>query len=198
MILLIVVIILLIYLFLGSKCFNIIDSFENSSKKRQCCLIKKSYDENNNGLYKGKFKYKYQKLEDEACNMSLYDQNSNQQLFVDGENDWDNNLCKEENNKIGSCRRNNKECVDFSQKKECDKYHMNWHNQSCHNAIPFVFTDNVVKPPSLEDIDPNVMTYDKIKKDKSLNDLFPASKKQIIDLSNEYSTKKNESLSILV
>jgi hypothetical protein len=145
MILLLVVIILLIYLFFGKKCFNIIDNFDNSKQQKKCCLIKKEYVPDDNSLYNAIFKYKYNKLYDDSCNINLHEQNSNQQLFIDGQNNWDNNLCTEENTAVGSCRRNNKECVDFLQKKDCDKYYMNWYNKSCHNAIPFVFSDNIVK-----------------------------------------------------
>ena len=203
MILLIVVIILLIYLFFGKKCFNImdnIDTFDNSVKQKQCCLIKKEYAPDSNSMYKGDFKYKYQKLYDNSCNINLYDQDSNQQLFIDGENDWDNKLCTDQNIKVGSCRRNNKECVDFLQKKDCDKYYMNWYNKSCQDEPPFVFTDNIVKPSSIEDIDPNAISYDTINNNKqnATNDLFPVSEEQIKNVKKEYSTMRYEIVNLMV
>jgi len=175
---------------------NNIDTFDNLNKQKKCCLIKKEYSPNNSSMYNGDFKYNYNALYDDACNINLYEQTSNQQLFIDGENNWNNNLCKEENDKVGSCRLNNKECVDFLQKEDCDKYYMNWSNKSCHNPIPFVFSDSIVKPPSLENIDSTALTYDKI--NISLNDMFKVSNKQMIDITNQYSIKNNESINILV
>lgn len=114
-----------------------------------CCLIEKKY------LYKpgepnnGNFFYTYTKLKNDKCNLNLYNLNDSKQLFIDGENGWDNNKCIESNSTIGSCRNINRECIEFVDKSYCDQYRMQWYNKPCNNSIPFEFKDriNLKLPP---------------------------------------------------
>lgn len=190
--LLFVIIILLIYLFIGKKCFNIfnnIDTFYNSNNEQKCCLIKKVYDTKDNNKL---FKYVYKKLYNDDCNYDLYNQNSNQQLFIEGDNNWDNNLCTEQNTQIGSCRNNNKECVNFLQKKDCNKYNMEWYNKSCHNAIPFVFSDKITRPTPIYKI-----TNQHNKDSVGLNDIFKVDKKQVKNINKTYDLSNKNTVSIM-
>jgi hypothetical protein len=196
--LLILIIILLIYLFLSKKCFNIsnIDNFESTNTK-SCCLMKKEYAFSKDGLYKGYFKYNYTKLKDNDCDYNKHIQNSNQQLFIDGENGWDNNMCDNNNTDVGSCRRGNRECVDFLKKKDCDKYYMDYSNNTCHNAIPFVFSDTIIKPPSLMNINPHLLTYNNLNNHASLNDIFKVNQDQIDNITSQYTIKNNEAIQMI-
>jgi hypothetical protein len=101
------------------------------SNSKQCCLIKKSFIEDNSESG-GRFKYGYKKIYNDNCNYDLYNINENLQLLMDGEYNWDNNNCNEENNKLGSCRNTNKKCIDFVDKDFCDKYNMDWKNKTCN------------------------------------------------------------------
>ena len=195
---LLILVILLVYLFISKNCFNTVDNFDNLDNKKNCCLIKKEYALSKDGLYKGDFKYKYTKLQDNNCNYDNHSQNSNQQLFIDGENEWDNKMCQDNNTEVGSCRRGNRECVDFLKKKDCDKYYMDFSNKTCQNAIPFVFSDNIVKPPSLMNINSNLLTYDKLNNNASLNDMFKVNQNQIDDVTSQYTTQNNERIELLV
>jgi hypothetical protein len=187
MLLLIIIVILLVYLLFGKQCFNIIDKFSNTNKQRKCCLIKKEYVQDDTSLYKGDFKYKYKELHNDECNFNLYEQNSSQQLFIDGENDWSNSMCNEENKQVGSCRKNNRECVDFLQKKDCDKYYMDWYGNSCQNEIPFEFKDTTPKIPYIDDINPTL-----IKSNKIVNDLFPKINEKTHKILTQYPTHKDK------
>jgi hypothetical protein len=111
----------------------------------------------------GKFAYTYNKLSDEMCDASIYNLDSNKMLLIEGENNWSNEMCTLETQSIsnlgwkssalprsnqtsnlGSCRRANKECVDFVDKQFCDKYMkdgMMWSDQPCNMPIYPEFID---------------------------------------------------------
>ena len=117
----------------------------------KCCLIEKKYVEskNNNSLYNGKFIYDYKKLRDDKCTPQLYNLDSNKQLFIEGDNNWSNFFCrpiseesyKPKNKLLGSCRNMNKECIDFVNKDFCDKRKMVWSNLTCHDNLPYVWSE---------------------------------------------------------
>jgi hypothetical protein len=94
-----------------------------------CYLVTKKYilDENNIP----NFKYEFNNFKDDKCNYDLYNLNSNQQLLIDDENN------KININLIGSCRYANKECIDFFDKKSCDKYDMIWSRKTCNDKLDF-------------------------------------------------------------
>jgi hypothetical protein len=110
----------------------------------KCCLIEKKYlPSDNNLLYGGNFKYIFNKYENEKCDYKLHELNSNKMLFIEGDNDWSNNNCKDSLNKIGSCRNINKECIDFVSKDYCDKYKMVWSKETCHTMLPYIWKDRI-------------------------------------------------------
>jgi hypothetical protein len=118
----------------------------------KCCLIQKNYVEDSNNEFGGNFKYQFKKMENENCDSKLYNPNSNQQLFFNGENGWNNINCDENKNILGSCRQTNKECIDFVTKEFCDKYKMTWSERTCQNQLDFKWEDKTRIPlPELKD-----------------------------------------------
>jgi hypothetical protein len=115
------------------------DKDTTKPKPIKCCLVEKKY------LPPGKFKYEYNYFTDNRCDPKLYNLDSNKQLMIEGENDWTNEKCME--NSLGSCRWINKECIDFVDKKFCDKYKMTWSKESCHNPLEFVWKDTMNRIP---------------------------------------------------
>ena len=95
-------------------------------KSKNCYLVTKKYMLNENNI--PNFKYEINNLKDDKCNYDLYTLNSNQQLLIDDNIDI---------NSIGSCRYSNKECIDFFNKKECDKYNMIWSSKTCNESLKF-------------------------------------------------------------
>ena len=83
---------------------------------------------------------------------NLYNLNSNQQLLIDGDNNWSNDNCLVESNKIdsslgsslGSCRNINKECIDFVNKDFCDKYKMKWSDKTCQQPSEYKWIDPII------------------------------------------------------
>ena len=138
-----------------------------------CCLIKKEYLPDPNGFYGGSFKYNFTKLKDEQCKPYKYKLDNNQQLFIEGDNNWSNENCK--NNKvalenkfsIGSCRNVNKECIDFVTKEYCDKYRMQWSTKTCNEPFDFVFQDRIPH-------NPEVKMSDEEKKNLGVVNMFPS------------------------
>ena len=99
-----------------------------------CCLVKKEFKpplDNENSL--GKFAYKYIPLKNEKCNYNILTSNK-EDLFIENINGWTNNKCNNVESDLGSCSyNNNKECIDYIDKKTCDKYKdMIWHNKTCN------------------------------------------------------------------
>jgi hypothetical protein len=114
--------------------------------KTKCCLVEKKYLPNDNYLYGGNFKYIYTNKENEDCNLALYDSNNNQQLLIDNVNNWSNEQCHEQNNLLGSCRQINNECIDFVDKKFCNKIPgMVWSDKTCNNPLEYVWQDRIVR-----------------------------------------------------
>jgi hypothetical protein len=112
----------------------------------KCCFVEKKYLPDNNYLNGGNFKYVYTNKENNECDPSLYDLNNNQQLLIDGVNNWSNEKCNEQSTNLGSCRLINNECVDFVDKKFCDSVpEMNWSNKTCNNPLEFVWKDRIIR-----------------------------------------------------
>jgi hypothetical protein len=124
MIILLIFIIIIIY-FINKK---YIECFDNKNIK--CCKINKVIYNDNNLL---KSKYIYQKLENDKCNPDKYILNHEQQLYIEGINNWSNNDCNE--NSLGSCKKNNLECMDFMKKDSCTMYNMTWFNNTCYDKF---------------------------------------------------------------
>ena len=118
-------------------------------QSKDCCLIKKEYVPDKDDTWGGKFTYIYDKLKNDKCNPLLYDINSNTQLLFEGENNWNNNLCSDNNNILGSCRNINYECVDFVTKDFCNnmnkkhKTNLIWSTNTCEQPLKFIFDDKV-------------------------------------------------------
>ena len=108
-------------------------------KSNKCCLVKKELDNNN-------FKYTYKKYNDSECDIDNFVLDQNNQLLYDGINNWNNNECKNDTTKLGSCQHYNFECVDFIDRETCNKYNklmpstrlnrnitFTWSNKPCYN-----------------------------------------------------------------
>jgi hypothetical protein len=108
-------------------------------KSNNCCLVKKELNNNN-------FKYTYKKYNDLKCDIDNFVLDQNNQLLFDGINNWNNNECKDDTTKLGSCQHYNFECIDFIDKETCDKYNekmppdplnrkfaFTWSNKPCYN-----------------------------------------------------------------
>jgi hypothetical protein len=108
--------------------------YNNYNNNNNCCLVNKKVGENG-------FTYTYEKLNDDNCNPDNYTTNNNTQLYIDGVNNWSNDNCTD--NKLGSCRQSNKECVDFQSKDTCDKYKLTWSELTCNDPLPFVWQDKI-------------------------------------------------------
>ena len=133
MILLIILVILLHCVLFRKEHFDVLasndDKYTELNNPTDCCLINKKFND--------KFIYQYTKMKDKMCVASLYNNDSNTQLLIDGVDGWDNKDCKENNKVIGSCRNgySNKECVDFKKQSDCDKFKMLWRPITCHDPI---------------------------------------------------------------
>jgi hypothetical protein len=108
-------------------------------KSNKCCLVKKELDNDN-------FKYTYTKYYDNECNINNYVLNHNNQLLFDGINNWNNDECKNDTKKLGSCKHFNFECIDFIDEETCNNYNnkiptdplnrnigLIWSNKPCYN-----------------------------------------------------------------
>lgn len=103
-----------------------------------CCLIKKEYSYDKDDYYGGNFKYKFEISNNNICKDNLKIPNdNNRKIYI-----IDKDKC---NNKIfGSCRRFNKECIDFVDQQFCDKYSdMIWSNKTCNNSLDFKWIDPI-------------------------------------------------------
>jgi hypothetical protein len=117
----------------------------NKVPKINCCLVEKKYLPDPNDLNEGSFKYLFTKKSGSQCDSSNYNLNSNSQLLIEGDNGWSNSLCSNTagSKQIGSCRNINKECIDFVDKKFCDKYRMKWSSKTCHQPLEFTWIDPI-------------------------------------------------------
>jgi hypothetical protein len=112
--------------------------FIDYNQNKKCCLIeKKPLDiyPTNLKLQETGFDYIYTKLNDDQCNPELYRLDSNTQLLFDVNNNWTEDFCTKKNKELGSCRRINKECIDFVTKDFCDQYNMEWSNKTCNDFV---------------------------------------------------------------
>ena len=131
-----------------------------NNKHLDCCLVEKKYVEDNKNPSGGSFKYDFQKLSNVNCDLSKTVLNSSRQIFIDGENNWSNEYCTNNNNILGSCRNINKECIDFVDKKFCDDYKMTWSKKSCHDPLDFVWQDRISAPrPTASIYDGSVILF---------------------------------------
>ena len=134
-----------------------------------------------NYMNHGEFAYTYNKLTDDACIASKYELDSNKILLIDGKNNWSNEMCtletlgsfprtfiggadelrwekqssafprSNQTSNLGSCRRANKECVDFVDKQFCDKYindGMTWSDKPCNMPLDFKFIHKIKLGPT--------------------------------------------------
>ena len=108
-----------------------------------CCLVEKKYLPSPDELYEGNFKYVFTKKSGDQCDNSQYNLSSNKQLLIDGENKWSNKFCSNTEQKIGSCRNINKECIDFVDKEFCDKYRMKWTSKTCNQPTDYTWIDPI-------------------------------------------------------
>jgi len=117
-----------------------------SDLNTKCCLVQKNYLPNDNSLYKGNFKYTFTSKKNEECDPELYNSDNNNQLLIDKVNNWSNENCSENTNKIGSCRMINYECIDFVDKEYCDKIpEMVWSDKTCNNPLDYVWKDRIIR-----------------------------------------------------
>jgi hypothetical protein len=114
--------------------------------KKECCLITDEFIEKKGELYDSTFEYIYKKLSDGDCNDKKYNTNKSQ-LYIDGVNDWDNNMCKP--GSVGSCRFASNECIDLQRKKDCDKAYLEWSPLPCEINTKLVFDDRLKKDNKL-------------------------------------------------
>jgi hypothetical protein len=114
-------------------------NLEQPINNNKCCLIKKVLK--NNDIYEYNYKTYYQ----EDCDINKFELDQNNQLFIDGENNWSNDLCSSHLSKLGSCKHHNFECVDFIPEDLCNKYNdmiptdshnrkikFNWSKKPCY------------------------------------------------------------------
>jgi hypothetical protein len=110
-----------------------------------CCSVQKKYLPDSSNQLGGSFKYEYEKLSNEQCDLKKHTLDSNNGLLIDGYNGWSNDRCtnNKTKNKIGSCRSTNKECIDFVEKQYCDKYQMTWSNKTCNDPLEYTWVDKI-------------------------------------------------------
>lgn len=61
---------------------------------------------------------------------------------------------------IGSCRFANKECIDFIDKKLCDRIGLTWSTKSCYEKLPYKFIDKVkIHVPTFDNGDGTVNLF---------------------------------------
>lgn len=99
------------------------NEYFNNILPSSTCLITKEYVPELTNELGGDFKYVYKKVDD----LEINNYSSNNQQIID---------CNSDHNSIGSCRRSNKECIDFVDNNFCKKYKgMIWSNKTCNNNI---------------------------------------------------------------
>jgi hypothetical protein len=160
----IIILLLIVYLIINNYCFENFEASNNfiyfempfkntkilmksepkpkKEPKINCCLIEKKYIPDEDNPMGGRFDYVYKKLSNENCDLKLHRLDSNRQLYFEDEN-WSNDYCSKESNILGSCRSSNHECIDFVNKKFCDKYKMKWTNNTCHDPIEYMWIDKI-------------------------------------------------------
>lgn len=162
---------------------------------------------NEDYINRGAFEYTYTMLKDEQCNSNLYQLDSNKQLMINGENGWNNNMCKIKNKttnfskeKLGSCRYANKECFDYVTPEFCDKfkiYGMEWSEKTCNMPLDFKFKDNIkFHVPMLSDEGSSVILFpqpDAIRDNSEKNAILfpPSNPNTVVNKSNNKPANKS-------
>lgn len=148
-ILVLIIIFIILYFIFSNKTENMTNIVSNSNEIEQaskCCLVEKKYLPDNTSIYGGNFKYQYTNKVNNECDPSLYESNNNQQLLLDGVNNWSNENCNDQDTTLGSCRLIDNECIEFVDKKFCDKIpEMVWSSRTCHNPLDYVWEDTIVR-----------------------------------------------------
>ena len=142
-------IVIIIILILGF--FNYLERMDNyyflNSSNKKCCLVEKKYDEK--GFY-----YHYTKTDcSNLDNVKEFTSQINSSRLLTN-NQFPYNLCnyydvkkKEKDNtfskRLGSCRRIDRECFDFTTKKICNKYNMRWAPVPCNT--PIKYSNKIIK-----------------------------------------------------
>ena len=106
----------------------------NKLKNNKCCLVKKELDNNN-------FKYTFTKYYGDECDIDNFVLDHNNQLLFDEINNWDNNECKNDNTKLGSCQHYDFECIDFVDEETCDIYNEKMPRDPLNRKINFVWSN---------------------------------------------------------
>lgn len=108
----------------------------NSNINSQCCLVKKLVD--SNGFY-----YHYKKTK---CDNNMEKYLNSERLL--NEKQFPIKMCNyyesKDNNfkqKLGSCRDFYFTCIDFVNKKTCDRYGMRWADVPCN--MPLIYKNKV-------------------------------------------------------
>ena len=142
MILYLIIIFLLIIVFRSNNTIEKMAYIYPDNNISSCCLIKNKYIYDDTNPDGGNFKYTFDILNNNECNYNINESNDKHQLYISEINNWSNDKC---NNKIiGSCRRFNKECIDFVENDYCKNYKdMVWSNKTCNDPLNFTWEDPV-------------------------------------------------------
>tara|TARA_B100001093_G_scaffold369457_1_gene354423 strand:+ start:1080 stop:1706 length:627 start_codon:yes stop_codon:yes gene_type:complete len=93
-----------------------------------CCKVDLKFDYDKND-----FAYKFKKLD--KCSQDDFHNSINHNLFVEGIDNWTNDMCKEPVCKkdviLGSCKNVNFTCKDFVTKENCEKFGLEWFPETC-------------------------------------------------------------------
>ena len=111
-----------------------------NSKNKKCCLVEKKYDEN--GFY---YHYTKTTCKNLDSDKEFTSQINSSRLLTDNQFPYElcnnNDVKKKEDDefskRLGSCRRIDRECVDFLTKKTCDKYKMRWEPVPCNTPVNY-------------------------------------------------------------
>lgn len=135
----IVILIIMILILINSiepmENYYFINELDKKGINSKCCLVEKKYDEK--GFYYHYIKTNCENKPDFINKSRLL---TNKQFPYKLCNYYE--LNKKKNKKfperLGSCRRIDRECVDFVNKKTCDKYDMRWEPVPCNTPIKYV------------------------------------------------------------
>lgn len=122
----IILIILFIILISNKK-----EKFHNL-KRNKCCLVENKFIPEEGGI----FKYQTTELTGNDCDIEKYRLDNNKQIV---------SKC----NNLGSCRNNNKECIDFVTNEYCNKYNMKWSNKTCRDNLSYQWIDKDIRPQTI-------------------------------------------------
>ena len=126
-----ILLILLFFYILLRVAEKLDNTYYLNQEKGKCCLVEKKVDKN--GFY-----YHYSIID---CDNNI-EKNLNENRLLT-EKQYPLNMCNyydskdiKFSKKLGSCRRVNHECLDFVNKKTCDKYDgMRWEPVPCNMPI---------------------------------------------------------------